>query len=413
MRNCGWIISTVLICLGFPALALGQISWSGIYNFEIQKGGSESKLELNQLPNSYVQLNVQDLQLFLDATVDDGISLSGKIATNRKTPLDPRTIDLELAYVTFWHLAGDALNISAGKILTPFGAFTRRQLSPDNPLIGNPLFFYYQTNVSPASGYLDSTGVLVSQSLYGGRLSTVYNGGYFVGAQVFGSFLDDLLEYNVAVMNSPLSSPNTAVNLDKEVAIHGRVGLRPAIWGDFGVSYCSGSYLEHGIVNNFYSVLGGTGQFKQNTLGIDASLSYLYYQIDAEYIANQFDAPFIIYDYTINPPYRSGLTSGTSLVLSNDELLIDVRIDVPFYPGLFLAGRFNTLSFGNIVDPSPASRTFGQTISWDHNVNKFAVGVGLKPAHGILIKVDYERTSIDITPKPDLDVIASQLSVSF
>ena len=87
---------TLLALLVFPALAFSQISWSGIYDFEIQKGGSGSKLELNQLPNSYLQFNVQNLQLFVDATVDDGISLSTKIATNRQTPLDPRILDLFL-----------------------------------------------------------------------------------------------------------------------------------------------------------------------------------------------------------------------------------------------------------------------------------------------------------------------------
>jgi len=46
-------------------------------------------------------------------------------------------------------------------------------------------------------------------------------------------------------------------------------------------------------------------------------------------------------------------------------------------------------------------------------VTKYAVGVGYKPAHGVLIKVGYERTVVDVTPAPNLDVIASQLSVSF
>lgn len=404
------LVSICLIMAVAPAYALSQISWSGIYDFEIKKGGNGSKLELNQVPNSYVQLNAQDFQLFIDATVDDGISLSTKIATNRQTPYDPRYLDIELAYVTFWRLAGNALNVSAGKILTPFGSFTRRQLSPDNPLIGSPLFFYYQTNVSPTSGYLDSTGILLSQSLYGGRLSTVYNGGYFVGVQAFGSFADDLLEYNVAVMNTPLSSPNTAVNLDKGVAFHGRVALHPAIWGTVGFSYCIGSFLDRSNVNNFLSTSGGTEQFKQSTAGMDLNLSYLFYEINAEYIFNRFNAPFIIYDYTINPPYRSGLGNRSELDLSSNELLIEIKIDAPFYPGLFIAGRYNTLSFGNIIDPSI---TPGKSISWDNDVQKYAAGIGFKPARGVIIKVNYERTKINITPSPDLDVVAAQLSVSF
>lgn len=407
------ILPSIAIFLILPGLLCAQIAWSGIYDFGVLKGGNGSKLELNQVPNSNIQLNAQDFQLFIDANVDNDVSLSAKIATNRQNPLDPRSLNLELAYVTFWRLAGNSLNVSAGKILTPFGAFAKRQLSPDNPLIGNPLFFFYQTNVSPVSGYLDSNGVLQSQSLYGGRLSTMYNGGYYVGAQAFGSLMDDLLEYSVAVMNSPLSSPNTSVNLDKEVAFHGRVAIHPAIWGALGFSYCVGSFLDHSSVNDIYSKATGTEQFKQSTIGADLTLSYLFYEINAEYISNRFNTPYIVYDYTVNPPYRSGLTNATDLSLTNDELLIDVKIDAPFYPGLFIAGRYNTMSFGDITDPWRISSTFGKSIQWDHNVRKYAVGIGYKPARGVLIKVGYERTLVDVTPAPDLDVFASQFSVSF
>ncbi len=396
-------------------LVHAQITWSGIFDFGVMKGGGGSKPELNQLANDYVQLNVQDIQLFVDAAVSNDVSLSAKVATARQNPFDPRSVNLELAYATFWHLAGNGLNISAGKILTPFGAFTRRQLSPDNPLIGEPLFFYYQTNVSPVTGYLDPGGVLVAQG-YGGRLSTVYNGGYFTGVSAFGSFLDDALEYNVAVLNSPLSSPNTSVNMDKEVAFHGRIAVRPAIWGTVGFSYCTGSFIDHNSWNDFYSLpgWGGTEQFKQTAAGIDVRLSYLYYEINAEFISNQFRSPYIIYDSRYSPPWWSGLTgTNSSINLSSNEILIDARIDVPFFPGLFLAGRYNTVTFGNIVDPWQSSPTYGKSIPWDRTVAKYAVGLGYRPTRGVLIKVGYEKTAVDVKPTPDLDVLASQLSVSF
>jgi len=405
------LLATLLLCS--PLVVHAQISWSGIYDFEIKKGGTGSSLGWNQLPNDYIQLNVQNLQLFVDASIDDGISLSAKIATNRQTASDPRYLDLELANVTFWHLAGNALNISAGKILTPFGAFTRRQLSPDNPLIGQPLFFYYQTNVSPQTGYLDAAAAAYAQSSYGGMLSTIYNGGYYVGADAFGSFANDLIEYNIALMNSPLSSPNTSINLDKDLAFHGRVAVHPAIWGTLGFSYCTGSFLEHNSVNSFYDALGGLGSFKQNTAGIDVTLSYLFYEINAEYIHNDYDAPYVVYDTSGYGWYRSGLPGNGSLTLSSDEVLVDVKIDLPFYPGLYVAGRYNTLSFGKIIDPYYLSSTYGQSISWDDDVQKYALGVGYKPAHGVLIKVGYEWTTIDVTPRPNLDVVAAQVSVSF
>jgi hypothetical protein len=269
--------------------------------------------------------------------------------------------------------------------------------------------------VSPITGYLDPSEVPLAQSSYGGRLSTIYNGGYFVGVQAFGDFLDDVLEYNIAFMNSPLCSPNASVNLDNDIAFHGRLAVHPAIWGTIGLSYCAGSFIDHDPWNDFYSSpgWGGTEQFKQSAVGLDLTLSYLFYEINAEFISNNFRSPYIVYNASYTPPWWTGLTNTRSLDLSSNEVLVDVKIEAPFYPGLFVAGRYNTLSFGSIVDPWQGSATFGKSIPWDRDVAKYAVGIGYKAARRILIKLGYERTVVEATPASDLDVIASQLSVSF
>ncbi len=402
------VLVALLLVFG-PCPLSAQITWSGIYDFEIKKGGVGSKPELNELSNENLQLNVRNLQLFFDAVVDNDVSITGKMATTSRN----QGIDVQLAFVTFWRLAGSALNVSAGKILTPFGSFVRRQLSPDNPLIGSPLFFYYQTNVSSSSGYLDSNGVLLAQSLYGGRLSTVYTGGYYVGAEVFGALADDLVQYDMALLNAPLASTNSEINLDKQVSFHGRAAIRPAIWGTLGASFCTGSFLERGTVNGFLNKTGGTERFKQQTIGLDLSLSYLYYEINAEYVNNRFNAPYIVYDFTVIPPYKSGLTGKDGLLLSSTELLVDLKIEAPFYPGLYVAGRYNSVRFGSITDPLGSSSTFGKEIPWDRDVQRYGAAIGYKPVRGVLIKVGYEWTKLDITPQPDLDAFGTQVSVSF
>ena len=405
------LCTAIVFCV--PAFLTAQVTWSGIYDFEISKGGSDSQPGWNQLPNKYVQFNVRNLQLFVDASVDNNITLATKISTNRQSSLDPRFLDLELAYATFWNLAGNSLNISVGKMLTPFGEFTRRQLSPDNPLIGNPLFFYYQTNVSPVVGYLDKTNASYAQVTYGGSLSTIYQGGYFTGVSAFGSLADDLLEYNVAVMNAPLSSSTNAVNFDDEPAFHGRIALRPAIWCTLGISYCYGSFIDDNYVNQFLQAGGGIERFKQNVAGLDVRLSYLYYEVNAEYINNRYNAPYIVSAPSYSWGYTSGISDPDGLDLTSNELLIDLKVDLPFYPGMFVAGRYDALSFGSIIDPDVNSGTYGQSIPWDDNVAKYAVGIGYKPVHNVIIKLNYETTRIEASPRPDLDVVATQVSVSF
>lgn len=410
LKGIALLLATVLMSCLTVSTGLGQVSWSGIYDFGVRKGGADSSPNLNDIPNSYLQINVSRFQLFVDGVVSDDIIVSAKISAGAQLTKAPDQLNLELASVTFLNVAGTTLNISAGKILTPFGLFPRRQLSPDNPLIGDPLFFRYQTNISPQAGYLDSAGILLAGSLYGGRLSTMYRGGYYVGIEIFGSLAEELLLYDVAVMNAPLSAPSTTQNLDKELAFHGRLAVRPQIWGEFGFSFSSGSFLERGSVN---SVVEPTGRFKQQTLGVDVLLSALYYEIAAEYVLNRFKAPYIIYDFTVNPPYKSGLTGADELVLTSRELLVDVRIDVPFYPGVYLAGRYNVIRFGSITNPFAGSSSFGQSVRWDRNTDVAAVAVGFKPARGVLIKAGHEWIIIDKSPRPSLDWSGLQLSVMF
>lgn len=397
----------------FASVGWGQISWSGIYDFGLRKGGGDSAPTLNDLSNSYRQINIDRLQLFLDGSFTEDISFSAKVSAGSRLTKSPFQLNLELAFVTLSNLVGEALNVSAGKILTPFGLFPRRQLSPDNPLIGDPLYFRYPMNVSPQSGYLDSSGFLLAGSLYGGRLGTMYRGGYYTGIELFGSFADQLLQYGLAVMNSPLSAPNTTENLDKELALHGRIVVRPQIWGEVGFSYSIGSFLERAGVNAVVDPNGGTGRFKQRTIGVDLTLSALYYEITAEYIVNRFNAPYIIYDFTVNPPYRQGLTGRDELLLSSREILVDVRIDAPFYPGLYAAGRYNAVRFGSIEDPFTGSSTFGQTVPWDRDVTVIGAGLGFKPARGVLLKAGNEWIRIDKEPRPSIDWWGIQLSVIF
>lgn len=395
--------------LAFPVWMSAQVVISGIYDFEIKKGGKNSAPESNKVNNGNVQFNVHGLQLFLDANVAPDISLSAKIAATKKAGADATAVILEVANVTFSNIVEHVLNFSAGKILTPFGTYTRRQLSPDNPVIGTPLFFYYLTNVSPSFGYLDSATLPIAQASYGGRLSAIYYGGYYTGVEAFGSIADDFFFYDLALMNAPLSSANSGVNLDDQLGLHGRVSIHPAIWGTVGVSYATGSFLESGPLN---ASLGSIGSYGQHTVGVDLNLNYLYYELNAEYIINEFRSPYIVYNTSPPPFYVSGLV-GQKLNLSSKEILIDLKIDAPFYPGLYLAGRYNAVTFATITDPHTTSSTFGSAIPWDHDVQRFEVALGYKVARGVLIKLGYQWTKVDITPRPKLDVIGSQISVSF
>ncbi len=389
-----------------------QVRWWGIYDFEARKGGNDSRADLNGQPNEFVQLNVGQFQLFMEAELNRNISVTTMLSNTPPKSFELKGLELHLAYVSFNNLLGNALSISAGKILTPFGRFSKRQLATDNPLIGHPCFYSYRLHVSPVLGYLDSAGRASTATQYGDRLTAMYTGGYYVGAEAFGSLFGDLLDYDIAAMNSPLSSSVGDYNLDKDLAYHGRIAFHPAIWGTIGASFAEGSFLQPTWTNQYFaSKIAPLNSFKQSTYGLDLLLSYLYYELNAEYIFNRFKSPYIVLegDYT----YTNGIPYGISLNLDSNELLVDLKLEAPFYPGLYLALRYDKLSFGDIKDPDARSSTYGRSIPWDRGASRYAVGLGYKPDHSVLIKLGYEKTDLEVNPKPDLDVVACAVVVSF
>lgn len=396
----------------YAAPAAAQVKWWGIYDFEMLKGGADSREDLNSLPNNNLQINVHQFQLFMEADMDSSISITACLANSPLESPEFKEVTFQLAYVTFSNVLGDALSLSAGKIVTPFGLFAKRQLATDNPFVGYPLFFIYPQNVSPQTGYLDPGEVNAASAQYGGRLNTIYTGAYFVGAEAFGSFLDNLLQYDVALTNSPLSSTSSDYGVNNNPSVQGRISISPAIWGTFGVSYSSGPFMTPASTNQYFrDFFGSLGSYSQLTYGADATLSYLYYVLDAEYIFNRFKSPYIISNSYYQ--YISGLSQGTWLDLDSRELLIDLRIDAAFIPGLFLALRYDPVWFGSINDPDEQAKTFGKNITWNTNATLYAVGLGYKAAHSVLIKVDYQKTDFVETPKPKLDILGLAVVVSF
>jgi len=404
----------VLVLASITSTATAQLHLWGIIDFEARKGGKDSGLEKNGLPNEYPQLTLQQMHLFLDADISSAISFTAKLANNPAKALDFKSLELQLAYVTFSRIIGDALSVSLGRIMTPFGTFSKRQLPSENPLIGQPLFFSYAQNVSPLTGYINPQIAYPSGNQYDSRLTTIYTCGYYTGVSASGYFLNNVLEYDVALMNAPLSSATGDYNIDKGLAFHGRAAFHPAIWGTIGISYATGSYMQSSPNSQEYEQeYTSLSNFDQSTYGVDLLLSYLYFEINAEYIMNRFDAPYIL--YTPANQYDNGYGNGLSRTLDSYEYLIDAKFEAPFFPGLYLALRYNILTFNNIIDPRAGYSSYYNTITvpWDRNVVRSAIGIGYKPDRSVLIKLGYERTAVDTQPAPDLTVWGCAVVVTF
>ncbi len=402
----------VLLCILLSSAAFAQLRWWGDYEVEALKGGRDSGYDLNGVPNQHIQFNISHFDLFLEADLTSHVWLTTDLANNPQDSPDFNRVSFNLAYVTVSNIFGNAFSISAGKILSPFGSFAKRQLPPDNPFIGYPLFFTYLQNISPETGYLD-VNEAASNSQYGGQLNTIYTEAYYTGAEVFGSFMDDFLDYGIAAMNSPLSSQASDFNVNDNLSFEGRIAVHPAIWSRLGISCATGPFMSPSDANQYFITnYGSLNGYTQTTLGADIRLSYLYYELNGEFIYNRFKAPYMVpaagYSY-----FTSGLPPGTSLNLDSRELLLDLKVDAWFFPGLYFAFRYDPLAFGSITDPDRTSPTFGQSIPWSSNATRYEIAVGYKPVHGLIVKLDYDKTDVAAAPKPQLDVIGLALVASF
>lgn len=394
------IVLRLVLCFMYPLAAGAQVNWGAIYDFEFRKGGDGSSLERNEVINSNAYFSVHRFQLFMDAAIDDRIAFTAKLANNIVIGDKLKELEIQLAYVTFSGIGGYDFNVSMGRILTPFGLFAKRQLSPDNPLIGSPLYFQYQVNVSSKFGYRPQ---LATGDIYGG-LSTMYLGGYYVGTELFGSIFNKLLDYDLALMNAPISTFNSDSNTNKGLSFHGRVGIQPALYLSFGASGSYGSFMDQSLENRFLEDLE---QYKQLSLGFDVAFDWKHYKVVAEYISNRWKSPYIVIDYTVSPPYNSGLSPGVELDLVNRELLVDLKIDLPFLVGAYVAGRWNLLEFDTIDDP----RNPGTSVAWASRVRRYAAGIGYKVSRMVLLKAGYEWTLVDSEPRPYLNMWGGQVSV--
>ncbi len=411
-KHCALVALIVVgIASGFFSSVRAQMQWSGIYSFEATVGGSDSKSSLNALPNGDPQLAVHQFQLFLESDIAEHIAVHAKIGNNAAESFDLKTLEFQLAYVDFSNIAGSALNLSIGKILTPFGTFARRQLPHDNPLISEPLYLTYPVSVSPSYGYLPGS-TPGSASSYGSKLMTMWTGGYTAGIEAYGSLLREALSYDIALTNAPISSTVVDWNSNKELAVQGRIGIKPIVWFDGGFSFSYGSYMDAASATA-YIPANRIDDYKQTTLGADARIGYLYYELNAEYVYNTFDVPSYQLVSNAYSPYSATtiLPPSEDRTLPSGELIVDGKAETPFLTGFYLAGRVDILHFGRGSYKHPS--LLYPSFPWENNVERYAGAAGYSVTTDVRVKAEYNWMTIAGNSNLHLQVFALQLSVTF
>jgi hypothetical protein len=292
------------------------------------------------------------------------------------------------------------LDIQIGRVPPTFGGFSRRTYANDNPLIGYPLAYHYETTLRPdavpgnAQELLErrSSGWLAYyKDQYGSQTKEagvpLVNGfRWDTGLQVHGG--NDFVTGTVAFTRGTLSNPVfTDDNSGGQVAT--RVELRPSAGLVIGASGARGPFVSESAARGSVGD-GRSREFTQNAWGVDVEYSRDYYVVRAETIVSNWRLPL-------------GLTS-TVLPLRAASTYVEGKYK--FAPGFYAAARVDHLGFGDITGKD-------RTLPWDAPVTRVETGVGISIQRNLVLKLAYQRNrrdrSLGTELQPTANIGAAQL----
>ena len=276
-------------------------------------------------------------------------------------------------------------DIQVGRVPPTFGAFARRTYANDNPLIGYPLAYQYNTTLRPdaipasADELLRkrSTGWLVHYT-YGDQafeqgvpLVSAFRWDTGVQAHAKAGMLNATIAVTAGTVSNPLFSDD---NHGRQVA--GRVELRPVAGLILGTSLARGPFVSqtaaHAVVGD-----GHDGDFTQTAWGFDAEYSRDHYLLRLETIVSRWQLPIAV------PP-----ADQVALQTPLDALSTSVEGRYKLRPDFYLAARYDHLGFSD-------QQGVIATLPWDAPVTRFEIGGGYSLLRNLLLKGSFQHDTRD------------------
>lgn len=164
-------------------------------------------------------------------------------------------IRLEQGFLRYYFPGPAHLMLDAGKIVAPFGNFSRRYLSNVNPLVGAP------------DGYSVS---------------------YPVGAALIGRVAK--LDWKLALLDKPLTNENYVPASDRALRPALSVGFTPVIGFRIATYYTKGPYLGDGV-KPMLPDGSRWRDFDQEIAGIEVALARGYFELNGDLAYSSYDVP--------------------------------------------------------------------------------------------------------------------------
>lgn len=367
----------------------GQISFGGLADFELRRGGADSDPTVNQTPNDNWIMYAPSIRLFINAPISKKWFISGALQSDYYK--GHRSNIFFSSFNINW-LPTDRLKITAGRFITPFGRYDELLLSSQNPFVHKPLSHVWNMPVDRNQGYV------FSGTSYEGvaGMSLVYRRLYSQGLMLSGSTKEETLQYQLAATLTSVSS-YTDVGEQNRPAFLGRLVYRPVIWNKIGISFSNGPYLVDDPINDVLSD-EERAKYLHTIVTAYTEFSYHYYQLLLQYTFNRWDSPWIDSD---------GMLVEQQIDNDVTHFMAKLKARFPFFVGGYGAIRYERYLPHKITLDSQ-----GITGQPTPDKDRFEFVLGYKINRNLILKTSY-LLSLNEGEELRDNVFALQLSAGF
>lgn len=364
------VLAAALMALaasGAAAAGLGDLRWRGQLDLvAATRGGA---FALNGLNRGDTYFDTYRLRLFAEGPVAEDIDVFVQMMM-----LEDLGVAVHGAYAMWTPLAGQDLHVIGGKIPWRIGTYAERTYSNRNPLVGAPLIYQYHTSLRSdrlppdADALANAAGTGQSGPVYdaSGRgyrgMPIVYDRCWDAGVMLAGSARP--FEYGAGFVNGTPGNPVAGNDRNNGKSWLGRLGAQPWPGVRAGFSASRGPWIADAFADQMPP--GRTvNDYAQTLLMADLEWMFSTVELRGEGLWNEWQTP----------------TAGDVDLRGG---YVEAKVGLP--SGVFAAGRWGVLRFGDVVDSTGAAR------AWDHDVSRLEAGLGYRVRRGAILKAVYQRT---------------------
>lgn len=391
-----YLILLIILAVTYPAK--GQVQLGGLADFEVRKGGSDSSPFVNQTPNDKWTLYTPYLRLFANATISEKWFISSALQSDYYYSTELNAPFFSVININWMPIEDSDFTTTVGRFVTPYGVYSERILSSDNPFVHLPLTHSSGLPVSPQLGLLSSDVDYEEDDDITG-LTMIYQRMYSQGISISNNVGEtEWLGYNLSVTLAPVST-YVETSQYNTPSFLGRITLQPEVWGQLGFSFSTGPFMSPEAINAAMPD-SDPDSYRQGSFGTDLLISYHYYTFLLEYNWSRWKAPYLEETETF---------ADDNLRASVNHISGEAVVNFPFFVGGYAGIRYEQIISGELRS---GSGIYSNGEIWTYDRQRVEFLLGYKLHRNITLKSSYLYAT-DSGPELDDDVFTIQLSVAF